>query len=631
MMRDYKKDNISLERAVEMILEHICPVADVERVPLLDGIGRVLAVDVRAPMDNPPFDRSPVDGYALRSADTAAASKEQPVYLKVAASVDAGGHFPGQVLSGQAVRIMTGAPIPEGCDACIRQESTDYGEETVAIHEPCAPFSNYCYAGEDFKKGQHMLTAGTKLGYVEIAVLASMGQVDVPVYRLPEVAVFATGDELVMPGTELGPGKIYNSNMFGLVARMMELGIRPIIFAQLPDDPAAAAQCISRAAGRCGLIITTGGVSVGKKDIIHDVIGLLGAQRLFWGVAIKPGMPTIFSMIGDAPMISLTGNPFGALTNFELLVRPALAKLCHDDTLVCRRSWAVMADGFLKQSPVRRFVRAMYENGTVRLPEGSHASGVLASMQGCDCLVDIPPGTRQLLPGTAVDIVLIKAAQSHGGTGHSLRALGHEYAGADGASGAVNWAGAVSRTGGPEEVRADADVVSSAGRRMGVPAALPPMFAVSGVKNSGKTTLIEGLLPEFSRRGLRVAVIKHDGHEFDGDVPGTDSHRHFKAGACGSAVYSQSRWMALCRNDGTQPEDLVALFPDADLILCEGLKNRAMPKLEIIRMDNSNTPVCPKAQVCFYVSDGSPEVDKPVYALDDIEGIASAIIESLNH
>lgn len=585
MMRDYKKDNISLERAVEMILEHIRPMADVERVPLLDGTGRVLAGDVSAPMNNPPFDRSPVDGYALRSADTGTASREHPVYLKVTASVDAGGYYPGTVLPGQAVRIMTGAPIPEGCDACIRQESTDYGEGTVAIYEPCAPFSNYCYAGEDFKAGQHMLAAGTKLGYVEIAVLASMGQVDVPVYRLPEAAVFATGDELVMPGTDLGPGKIYNSNMFGLVARMQELGIRPIIFAQLPDDPAAAAECISRAAGRCGLIITTGGVSVGKKDIIHDVIGLLGAQRLFWGVAIKPGMPTIFSMIGDVPMISLTGNPFGALTNFELLVRPALSRLCHDDTLVCRRLPAVMADGFLKQSPVRRFVRAMYEDGEVRLPEGSHASGVLASMQGCNCLVDIPPGTRRLLPGTEVEIVLTGDMRGRGCIG--------------------------APEGSPTSPR------------------IPPMFAVSGVKNSGKTTLIERLLPVFSRRGLRVAVIKHDGHEFDGDVPGTDSHRHFQAGACGTAVFSESRWMAVRRQNGTEPEALAALFPDADLILCEGLKNRAMPKLEIIRTGNSETAVCPKAHVCFYVSDGSPNVDKPIYAMDDIEGVAEAIMNTL--
>lgn len=423
-----------------------------------------------------------------------------------------------------------------------------------------------------------MLTAGTKLGYVEIAVLASMGQVDVPVYQLPKVAVFATGDELVMPGTDLGPGKIYNSNMFGLVARMQELGNRPIIFAQLPDDPSAAAACIRRAAGQCDLILTTGGVSVGKKDIIHDVIGLLEAQRLFWGVAIKPGMPTIFSMVGDVPMISLTGNPFGALTNFELLVRPALARLCHDETLVCRRLTAVMADGFLKQSPVRRFVRAMVEDGAVRLPEGSHASGVLASMQGCNCLVDIPPGTRQLLPGTEVDIVLVNASGSQAGA--------------------------------PTAV-------------------LPPMFAVSGVKNSGKTTLIEGLLPEFARRGLQVAVIKHDGHEFDGDVPGTDSHRHFKAGALGSAIYSKTRWMALRRQAGTGPETLAALFPDADLILCEGLKTRVMPKLEIIRTGNCEAAVCPKEHVCFYVSDGSPKVDKPIYAMDDIQGIADAIINTL--
>lgn len=405
-MRERKRDGISVEEAVCRILDSVSPMERVVRLPLLECVGRVLAEDRYAGIDNPPFDRAPVDGYACRAADIRGASKERPVVLKVLREVDAGGYFEGTVESGEAVRIMTGAPIPAGCDVCIRQETTDYGEASVRVYEECPAYRNYCYAGEDFKKGQLMVKAGTKLTYVEIAVLASMGEESLPVYDRPAIALLTTGDEIVMPGEPLRPGKIYNSNLPGLAARMQELGFRPARMKQIGDEGASVAEEIRDALAIVDIVVTTGGVSVGKKDILHDALPILGAERKFWGVALKPGTPTIFSVYKGKPIISLSGNPFGALTNFELLIRPMLAKICRDETLIAERKEAVMADAFGKASYGRRFIRAIWREGQVYLPEGLHSSGVLASMQGCNCLVDIAPGTECLKPGDPVTVVM---------------------------------------------------------------------------------------------------------------------------------------------------------------------------------------------------------------------------------
>ena len=386
-------EGISVEQAMEQILQYTPVINETEEVELNKAGGRILAQDMVAEFNNPPFDRSPVDGYACKAEDLAGASSEHPVKLKVMEEIDAGQYSERAVEHGQAVRIMTGAAIPKGCDCCIYQERTNYGEDFVEIYTEQKQWDNYCFAGEDFKKGTTLLKKGTHIGYVEAAVLAGMGAAKVPVYRQPKIVLLTTGDEVVEPGKPLLAGKIYNSNMTMLSARMRELGIEPFYMEAVKDDPQIMAEKLKEAAKQADMIITTGGVSVGKKDIMHESLRLINAERIFWRVKMKPGMPTLFSVYESepgrkVPVISLSGNPFGVAVTVELLIRPALEKMMQNPAIGLKEVAGEMADDFVKGIKGRRFIRAYWENGKFHLPNGLHSNGVLSSMAGCNCLID---------------------------------------------------------------------------------------------------------------------------------------------------------------------------------------------------------------------------------------------------
>lgn len=401
-------ENVSVEQALELISQQVRKVDRKEKRNLSDALGFVIAETVYAPISNPPFDRSPIDGYAIRANDSIGASKETPISLTVVEEIDAGQYSERMIQPGEAVRIMTGAPIPKGCDCCIRQESTDYGEETVQIYQEMKEHENYCDRGEDIQRGNLLIEEGTKLSFVEIGILSSVGITEVLVYEKPRIALITTGDEVISPGEPLRPGKIYNSNLAMMKARFDELGYPFTIIETETDDAHALAKRLERLSKQVDVIITTGGVSVGKKDILHEALPMINAERIFWRVLLKPGTPTIFSMYKGTPILSLSGNPFGAMTNTELLVRPMLAILAQDTGLVPMRLTGKMEDEFLKESKGRRFIRAYYENGKVFLPrKGLHSSGVLSSMAGCNCVIDITPGTTQLLKGDEVTVVLL--------------------------------------------------------------------------------------------------------------------------------------------------------------------------------------------------------------------------------
>ena len=399
--------DIELEQAVEILLAHASPVTETEDVPLLDAVGRVVAEDIKAGFDNPPFDRSPLDGYTFAAASTRMATAESPVTLRVVAEECAGDFFAGTVGAGECVRIMTGGAIPKGCDCVVRQEDVREDGDAIRVPFTSKPYENYCYAGEDIKKGTVILRQGQIIRAAQIAVLASEGHATVRVHRRVRVAVASTGDELLQPGEPLRPGKIYNSNLYLLAGRLKELGAEVTVVGSVPDDVERAAEVIASYADKVDVFLTSGGVSVGKKDIMHGVVPALGAERLFWRVCMKPGAPAIAYTCGRLLGIALSGNPFAAFATFELMAKPALLRIAGQTDVLPARRRAVLADAFPKECLGRRFLRARMEaDGRVSLPD-QHESGSLFSAAGCDAFVDVPAGTKPLAAGTEVEVVLI--------------------------------------------------------------------------------------------------------------------------------------------------------------------------------------------------------------------------------
>ncbi|OUN22109.1 hypothetical protein B5G34_08730 [Flavonifractor sp. An82] len=395
--------DLSLEQAVERMTQGLSPLG-VEVLPAFQALDRTLAHDVAAPMDQPPFDRSPLDGYALRSADIAGADREHPVLLPVADTLYAGDAPHHPLGPGQAIRIMTGAMLPEGCDCVLRQEDTDRGNP-VSIYASLPPYQNYVRRGEDYRAGSLLLPAGARLDAAALGVLASAGITEVPVRRRPKVALLTTGDEVVEAGQPLPTGKIYGSNGVLLSARLAELGIS-VLCRHAADSPAAVAKAMAELLNHCDLLITTGGVSVGDKDIFHQALPLLGAEQVFWKVNLKPGTPAMFSRFGGKPILSLSGNPFAAFTTFELLARPLLAALAGEPHLLPRQKQAVLTTPYDKPSLRRRFLRGIYQDGEAALPQG-HSSGQLASLVGCSCLVELPAGAPPAEAGQTVQVWLL--------------------------------------------------------------------------------------------------------------------------------------------------------------------------------------------------------------------------------
>lgn len=395
---------LTVEPAQEILTGSILPIEEKERKTLYDAVGCILAEDVISKVSQPPFQRSPLDGYALRGEDTCGAGREHPVKLRVIDHVMAGSVSSKKVVPGTAIRIMTGAPVPDGADAVLRQEDTDYGEETVRIYAELKPGSNIVPVGEDFRRGERIAKKGDVITSDLAGAIAAAGQSRVAVFRRPRVAVMTSGDELMVPGQPLLPGKIYNSNQTVLAGRLKEWKISLSEVCSLTDDPEKCAARIRAAAGKSDLIITTGGVSVGQKDIMHDVWKILGAKRLFWKVSIKPGAPTLAFVFEGKLVIALSGNPFAALVNLEFLAGPVLAKMARDPRILARKEDAVAAKDYHGGGKVRRIVRAYLEKGMVTLPEKKQLSGRLLADTRTNCFADIPADREEVRAGETLTV-----------------------------------------------------------------------------------------------------------------------------------------------------------------------------------------------------------------------------------
>ncbi|MCC3869119.1 gephyrin-like molybdotransferase Glp [Terrisporobacter mayombei] len=400
-------ENIELEFALQIIGESVNRISSTEKINIEEARGRIIGEDIYAPINQPPFNRSPLDGYAMIAEDTVGASKSNPIKLKVVDEVFAGGDISTSVKNNEAIRIMTGAEIPEGADCVIRQENTNYNMEQVEIYSELKKYENYCFAGEDVKKGSKLISKGEKLTYIHIGLLAIMGITEVLVKRKPRIGIISTGDEVISAGQTLTKGKIYDSNRITISMRLLDFGCEIVSSKIMGDEVYGVSEEIDNLTGKIDAIITTGGVSVGKKDIMHEVIKEINAKRLFWRVRMKPGTPAIYSIYKNKPILSLSGNPFAAIATFEIMGKELIYNLSGDEDLNQVRIKSVMEEDFLKESKGRRIIRGIYKNNKVYLPQGGHSSGMMSSMLGCNCLIDIKPGTKQLLKGEEVEIILI--------------------------------------------------------------------------------------------------------------------------------------------------------------------------------------------------------------------------------
>lgn len=394
---------ISLEQALNILMDHVTH-GKTERKTLEDCLGLVLSEDVYALLDMPPFSRSAQDGYALCSKDSIGATGENPVKLKVTGKIYAGDHLDVQVRPGEAVRIMTGAMVPAGADCVLRQEDTDEGEDVVQIYKEVEPGCSICFKGEEYKKGHTLLHAGTKIDAAALAVASGNGIMELPVYERVKAAVVSPGSEVVEPGTPLTPGKIYNTNTIYMKARLSQLGARVMMTRTVGDDLEVMAEALKEAADQAELVITTGGVSVGQKDLTEEALLSIGAKILFHGIAIKPGMPTLAAEKDGVLFIGLSGNPFSAAIPFEMFVREILSLKMGDPDLKLRREALTAVTGFSKNSRRRRFLRGKAEGKEVWLPD-QQANGQMRSMVGCNCLIEIPAGSGPVKAGDKVEVL----------------------------------------------------------------------------------------------------------------------------------------------------------------------------------------------------------------------------------
>lgn len=382
------------------------------RLPLDDALDGVLAEDIVSPLDIPAWTNSAMDGYAVRAEDVRGASEEHPVRLRVVEQIPAGAFPTRAVGRGEAARIFTGAPLPEGADTVVRQEDTDEGAEAVTIVRDRDVGVNFRRAGEDVARGSTALAAGTALGPAHLGVLASLAVSHPLVYRRPRVAILGSGDEIVdvdRPEEILSGRKTASSNTHTLLALVRRAGGEPINLGIARDTPANLREHLERALD-ADLLVTSAGVSVGEHDYLRPVLEELGADLRFWRIRMRPGAPVGFGMLERVPWVGLPGNPVSTMVTFELFVRPAIRKMCGH-ALPFRRSVPVRLAEPIRLKPklqhfLRGIVREAPDGFEARLT-GPQGSGILTSMVLANALLVIPEGQFETPAGATVRAIVL--------------------------------------------------------------------------------------------------------------------------------------------------------------------------------------------------------------------------------
>jgi len=564
---------ISVEEALEQVLSYV-DVLEPERKPILDCLGQVLAEDVYSTIDIPPLDNSAMDGYALRAGDTRGASESSPRYLVVVGEIAAGSIPTKEVRPGTAIRIMTGAPLPEGADAVVRFEDTDEVSRKssrgdlshIGILCQAKKGLNVRSRGENIARGDLVLKKGKVLRPQEIGVLASLGRSTAMVIRRPIVAILATGDELIGVDQPLAPGKIYDSNTYTIAAEVSRYGGIPKILGIGRDSVQSLTEKIDEGLD-ADMLITSGGVSKGDYDIVKDVLAERG-EIGFWTVCMKPGKPLAFGIMKKiegrrkrkVPHLGLPGNPVSSMITFEQFARPAILKMMGKKMLAKPAIRAIIKDDIANTDGRRLFARVIVTKrggqyyASVTGPQGS---GVLTSMAKANGLAIIPESSKGVKAGDMVEVQMLDWGEEQG----EVKTL--------------------------------------------------PVVSIVGKSGSGKTVLMEQLIAEFKRRGYKVAALKHSRSGIGIDHPGKDSWRFAQAGSDAVFVNSPGKlaFIKSLDHELNIEEIMPIVGPEFDLILVEGFRESKTPKIEVHRKELGDDLLCSPEELSAIVTDGSLDTD----------------------
>ena len=591
---------ISVEEALDKVLSYV-DVLESERKPILDCLGQVLAEDVYSTIDIPPLDNSAMDGFALRAEDTRGASESSPRHLAVVGEVAAGSMPTKEVGPGTTIRIMTGAPLPEGADAVIKFEDTDEVNRKSS-RKDLSQIGILCEAkkglnvrrrGEDIARGNMVLQEGTVLRPQEIGVLASLGLSTALVIRRPIVAILATGDELIGVDQPLLPGKIYDSNTYTIAAEVSRYGGIPRILGIGRDSVQSLNEKIDEGLD-ADMLVTSGGVSKGDYDIVKDVLAEQG-EIGFWTVRMKPGKPIAFGVIEKikgrkkrkVPHLGLPGNPVSSMITFEQFARPAILKMIGKKVLAKPTIRAII-DGDITNTDGRRvFARVVVTRRSGQYYAsltGPQGSGILTSMVKANGVAVIPESSKGVKSGDMVDVQMLDWLEEQG------------------------------------------------------QARTSPIVSIVGRSESGKTLLMEQLIAEFKRRGYKIAALKHS-HcgAIEVDQPGKDTWKFAQAGSDAVCISSPRKLAFIKKSDHDLRIDevLPIIGPEFDLVLVEGFKKSKLPKIEVHREELGNDLLCSPGELLAIVTDGSldtPLADSyklPILSWADTAAIADFIEKNL--